>query len=249
MFRLEKCSVLYYNVIWREVYTEGVVFKAMATWIVHLRIADIFIKSNTVPNEFKREFILGSISPDCGYGKKDSCGEFMPPPEVTHWAPGGIKVHCEYKKFFSEYLMRKERNSDYYFYLGYYVHLITDIIWSATIYLPTQTEYADEYKKDPEFLKIIKKDWYDLDFKFLFSNPEFEPYKILKNNSTVKDYLPYYEPHQLTVQTKFIADYYSAMPEHDIDREYTYLDEHKMSSFIECATEIIDIDLKRKQLI
>ncbi len=222
----------------------------MATWIVHLRIADTCIKNNIVPDRFKREFILGSVSPDCGYGKKDSYGEFMPPPEITHWAPGGIKVHCEYKKFFTQYLRNRERNGDYYFYLGYYIHLITDIMWSATMYLPTKTEYADEYEKDPEFLKVIKKDWYDLDFKFIRSNPDFEPYRILKNNKEVKDYLPYYKNGQLSVQTKFIADYYStAVPDYNLDREYTYLDEQTMDAFIECAGKIIDMDLKRKQII
>ena len=48
----------------------------MATWIVHLRIADEFIKRNIVPDAYKCEFICGSLAPDCGYGKKDSNGEF-----------------------------------------------------------------------------------------------------------------------------------------------------------------------------
>lgn len=221
----------------------------MATWIVHLRIADICIKNNIIPSDFKREFILGSVSPDCGYGKKDSFGEFTPPPEITHWAPGGIKVHCEYKKFFTEYLKYREHTSDYYFYLGYYVHLITDIMWSAMMYLPTHIKYAVQYEKDPEFLKTIKKDWYDLDFKFLKSNPNFEPYLILKNNSFVKDYFPYYEPGQLTVQTKYIADYYNSADEHDTEREYTYLNEQDMTAFIRNAVELINMDLTKKQLI
>ena len=190
----------------------------MATWIVHLRVCDKYIKRGLIPDEYKEVFVLGSVAPDCGYGAKDSYGDFVPPPEVTHWAPGGIKLYCEYWKFLDAYLKDRERNSDYYFYLGYYIHLITDIMWSTMMYLPTTITYAEEYEKNPDYLKVIKVDWYDLDFKFLRDNPDFEPYRILKENKGCKDYLPYYEPGQLTKQIKFIADYYSSADGHVLDR-------------------------------
>lgn len=247
IFRLEKFSVLYYNIFTENFIERGGI--PLATWIVHLRIADVLIKNNIIPARFKREFILGSVAPDCGYGKKDSLGDFSPPPEITHWAPGGVKIHCRYNSFLNEYLKGDKSCADYYFYLGYYIHLITDVIWSATMYLPTKIKYAAEYEANPDFLKTIKKDWYDLDFKFLSENPDFEPYQILKSNTSVDDYLPYYEENQLTVQTKFIADYYSSSEEHAFLREYTYLTENDMTNFINSSIEIISMDIKRKQLI
>lgn len=221
----------------------------MATWIVHLRIADRYIKRGMIPNAYKREFIIGSVAPDCGYGEKDSDGDFTPPPEITHWAPGGVKLYCEYRKFLNEYLKDRPHNGDYYFYLGYYVHLISDIIWSSIMYIPTKVKYADEYEKDSDFLKVIKRDWYDLDFKFLRDNPDFEPIAVLDDNKPVKDYLPYYEPGQLTVQIKFIADYYRNSDGRSLDRKYPYLDEKTMNNFIACAVELIDFDLDRKKLL
>lgn len=221
----------------------------MATWIVHLRIADEYLKRNLIPKEFVDEFILGSVAPDCGYGVKDSYGQFDPPPEVTHWAPGGLKLYCEYWKFLDAYLRDRERGGDYYFYLGYYIHLITDIMWSTMMYLPTKIDYADEYEQNPDFLKVIKRDWYDLDFKFLRDNPNFEPYRILANCNGCKDYLPYYEPGQLTIQTKYIADYYKNPGQRELDRDYPYLDEVTMQKFILCAAELIDFDLERKKLL
>ena len=221
----------------------------MATWIVHLRVSNEYIKRNLIPAEYLREFVLGSVAPDCGYGKKDSAGEFMPPPEITHWAPGGIKLYCEYWKFLDAYLKGRKHDSDYYFYLGYYIHLITDIMWSAMMYLPTTITYAEEYKANPDFLKVIKIDWYDLDFKFLRDNPNFEPYRILENTTFCKDYLPYYEPGQLTTQIRFIADYYRHSEGHTLDRDYPYLDEITMNRFIECASELVDFDLDRKHLL
>ncbi|MDD6763385.1 MAG: zinc dependent phospholipase C family protein [Clostridiales bacterium] len=219
----------------------------MATWIVHLRIADEYLRRGLIPCE--RDFILGSVAPDCGYGVKDSYGDFMPPPEITHWAPGGVKLYCEYWKFMDEYLTGKKDSIDYWFYLGYYVHLTTDIMWSTMMYLPTKITYADQYEKNPDFLRIIKKDWYDLDFKFLRDHPDFRPYSIIKNAGEVKDYLPYYEPGQLTAQIRFIGDYYSDPKDRILDREYPYLSEKNMNKFIECAAKLIDFDLNKKHLL
>ena len=216
----------------------------MATWITHLRIADEYLKRGLIP--YPKEFSLGSVAPDCGYGEKDSYGDFSPPPEVTHWAPGGIKLYCEYWKFASTNLSGKERNHDYCFYLGYYVHLITDIMWSMMVYLPSTIKYEKEFKKDPDFLKTIKLDWYDLDYKFLRDDPSFIPYKYIRDAGTVKDYLPYYEPGQLTTQIRFIYDYYSDPSGRVLDREYKYLDEKTIAGFIKCAVELIDFDLKKK---
>lgn len=219
----------------------------MATWIVHLRIADKLIEKYDISH--KEEFIVGSVSPDCGYGVKDSYGEFTPPPEVTHWAPNGVKKHCRCKDFSDTYLNGKEKNSNYYFYLAYYVHLLTDIMWSSMIYLPTRIKYADEYEKNPQYLKIIKQDWYDLDFRFLAKSPDFDTYEILKKCRTVKDYLPYYEENQLSAQVSFIADFYADYNSRNTDREYPFLNEDDVNEFIDSAIEIIEYDLKRKKLI
>lgn len=219
----------------------------MATWVAHLRIADEYLKRELIP--YPTEFILGSVAPDCGYGEKDSYGDFNPPPEITHWAPGGLKIYCEYWKFANEFLKNRPRDKDYYFYLGYYIHLLTDILWSTMMYLPTKIKYAKEYENDPEFLRTIKIDWYDLDFKFLRDNPGFIPYKLLRDNDSVKDYLPYYEPGQLTVQTKYIADYYADSSDRILDREYPFLSEENMLLFIRLAADLIDFDLRKKDLL
>ena len=211
----------------------------LATWIVHLRIADAFIKNGLVPDIYKTEFILGSLSPDCGYGEKDSFGEFTPPPEVTHWAPDGIKTFCDYGKFYDTYLRDRTKDADYYFYFGYYIHLLTDILWSSSIYLPSKIKYNTEYENDPEYLNVIKKDWYDLDFKFLKDNPHFELYQILCRTKSVKDYLPYYENGQLTAQIKFIADFYKDFKDTNPDREYKFLKPSEVDAFISIAVELI----------
>lgn len=214
----------------------------MATWIVHLRIADIFIKENLIPQEYKTEFVCGSLAPDCGYGAKDSFGDFTPPPTVTHWTPSGCKIFCEYDRFFDTYLKDKEKKSDYYFYLGYYAHLITDVLWSTSIYMPTRFRYAQEYKDDPLYLNTIKKDWYGLDFDYLANTPDFEPYKLLCSAKQVSDYLPYYESGQLTKQLKFIADYYKNT-EKDNSHTYKFLTQKEVDEFIKTAASLIKVKI------
>ena len=88
----------------------------MATWGVHLRVARLFLEE--IDKKHHREFVIGSVAPDCGYGVKDSFGEFTPPPTITHWSPSGMKRDCRYKDFFNTNLTG-ERNDDYWFYLGY----------------------------------------------------------------------------------------------------------------------------------
>ena len=122
-------------------------------------------------------------------------------------------------------------------------------MWSSMIYLPTKIKYADEYKKNPHYLKTIKQDWYDLDFRFLSKTPDFSAYKILKECREVKDYLPYYEENQLSSQVRYISDFYSDCSSRNIERDYSFLTEDDVNEFINSALEIIGYDLKRKNLI
>ena len=211
----------------------------MATWIAHLRIADLIMQQKLIPKEFEREFVYGSLAPDCGYGEKDSFDDFSPPPTITHWCPDGCKIFCEYSKFYDTYLKHTDKNADYYFYLGYYVHLITDILWSTSIFIPTRIKYAKEYEANPKFINEIKKDWYALDFDFIQNTPDFQAYKLLQGVDTVKDYLPYYEHNQLAKQIKCIADYYASGFKQPHNHTYLYLTETEMSEFIKIAVDLI----------
>ncbi len=221
----------------------------MATWVTHWRIADYFLKRYDFLHEY--EFSAGSVAPDCGYGKKDSYGDFTPPPSVTHWTSTGNKRNCRYKQFCGEYLKNRKRDSAYSFYLGYYVHLLTDIIWSGMVYMPTHKKYAKQYRENPEFLRVIKHDWNDLDYKYLSENPNLKPYRLVEEHKgEVNDYLPYYEHNQLTNQIRYNADYYkNEIPCRDINREYKYMTEKELSETIWLISEIINSDLIKKELV
>lgn len=217
----------------------------MATWVVHFRIADYFLN---ILNVSETEFVCGNVAPDCGYGEKDSMGEFNPPPSVTHWSPNGRKRDCRYMDFFEKYLKDKDiTEKSYSFYLGYYIHLLTDIMWSERIYIPTMEKYAKDKNTETEILKAAKLDWNDIDFEFLDENPEYKVYEILKKTDKIEDYLPYYEQNQLTVQIKFIADYYKS--DRNFRREHKYLTRAEVDAFVKAACEAIEKDITSKNLI
>lgn len=217
----------------------------MATWGVHLRVARMFF--DKIDEKHHREFVIGSVAPDCGYGEKDSFGNFTPPPTVTHWSPSGMKADCQYKDFYKEYLTG-ERNDDYWFYLGYYVHLLTDIMWSVTMYMPTRIKYEKEYAENPEFLKIIKRDWNDIDVGYLRKLQCHPAFDIIANAGEIKDYLTYYEKGQLTKQVKFIGDYYENYTG-ETDREFKYTTADEINNFVECVYKLLKMILEKEELI
>ncbi len=221
----------------------------MATWVVHFRVGEYFL--NRIPGLDKRQFALGNVAPDCGYGEKDSIGGFTPPPRVTHWSDTDSKLNINAERFYKAYLEGGTPKDDgRSFYLGYYVHLATDIRWTIEKYLPTTVKYAAEYKKDPEYLKVIKADWYDLDFKYLRDHPPLEIYSLLDGTVSVRDYFDYYEPGQLTKQLRFIADFYKKdIPADRLDREYTFMTEQEMDDFVTKTCHEIEKILRIKKII
>lgn len=220
----------------------------MGTWIVHLRIADYFI--NTIDGLDLCKFSAGSVAPDCGWGKKDSFGEFTPPPSVTHWTNTGKKINCRYKDFYDSYLAGCADNQSFSFYLGYYIHLLTDVLWSSQVYYPEHLKFIHQFNSESEFISAIKKDWNDLDLLFLKANPDFLPLELLKEKHTVPQYLPYYEPDQLTIQCAHIADFYCAEKINSAKpRKFLYLTEHSQNEIIENMTGVIETDLAKKGIL
>ncbi len=221
----------------------------MATWIVHCRVGDYFL--DRVAGLDKRLFSIGNVSPDCGRGKKDSLGEFTPPPRVTHWSDRDGKSHINAERFYKAYLAGHTiAEPDYSFYLGYYVHLATDIRWTWDIMLPSKAKYSREFERDPAFIRVLKHDWYDLDYKFLRDCGTPRTYEYISAAGEIHDYLDYYESGQLSEQVKYIADFYgSTKPYGDLDREYVYLTEKRMNRFVAKAQTEIEKILKYKNIL
>ena len=201
----------------------------MATWIVHLRIAERFLDRMT--QKAGDDFLIGSVAPDCGWGKKDSFSGFEPPAEITHWTKSGKKNEINAVEFLQKYVNKDEMWDEGAFYTGYLVHLLTDIYWGQNICNPTRVKYKAEYEENPEFLLEIKKDWNALDFEYLKDNPDFRTFERFCEIEDINDFLPYYEKGQLKTQCEYIKEYYKTVKEYEMPG--IYLSKERQSELVD----------------
>jgi len=218
----------------------------MATWIAHLRIAQRLLPFLSGTDE--TALFIGSIGPDCGVPENDG-REFSPPVSVTHWTKTGHRRDSDSEAFFSAYLSKKKDAVSNSFYLGYYLHLISDIIWTEAIALPNAEEYQMYFDADDGFINEVKRDWYDQDRIFLKENPDFYPMLLLASIKCFPNtYLSYYPSDAFEKKLRTIKEFYGIGYD-KIDREYRYLTERDMDSFVDKATDLLLKHIKKKGLL
>lgn len=213
----------------------------MATWIAHLRVAENLINRGL---NFKVEpFTVGNIGPDAGVPNEDY-SEFTPSPNITHWKEDKVIKPENFREKYLDKVMNKVSTDKYAFYLGYYVHLLTDVKWTEFFqYKKEDSLHREGFERDKDFIWVIKKDWYGLDFLYLDKNPESIFFTCFKNVIDVPDYLDYYPKGAFTKKVKYISDYYLGENE-ETKENFIYLTEKEMDKFIEEASDSIYNRLK-----
>jgi len=208
----------------------------MATWIAHMRIAEHFMKKDARLNN--EQFLVGNIGPDCGVPNED-WSAFTPDTAITHWKINNGK-DIDAEDFRQRYLQTKD--SRFPFYLGYYIHLLTDIEWAKRIYQKKRLApaWAGGLDKDPNFIWEIKKDWYGQDHLFLQRNPDFVFYTMFaKIDEFPNVYFDFYPPDAFIRQIKYITEFYTNAKE-DPDRAFPYLSRDEMDGFVSGTIEILN---------
>ena len=212
----------------------------MATWMAHLRIADRLL--DIFDGIEKTEFIMGNIAPDSGV----PCGERYVPDKITSHFQNkdkdgepifGWSIFAD--KYLSAEKIKTYNKKQFFFYLGYYTHLLADEKWKIIIF-PLKGKDSENYKKDKNAtVSKWKKDWYDLDRLFIRDNPDFRAFEIYKNAGEFKNtYLDFFSETAFDERRTFIVDFYSHFPD-DLDREYVWLTEEAMKEYIDTAVNYI----------
>ena len=118
---------------------------------------------------------------------------------------------------------------------------MTDVLWSNKIVLPSFEKYPEKVSRDKTaFIWELKKDWYDLDFKYLRDHPQFRSFQIYTSTAGFRNlYMEEFSETAFDDRREYITGFYLA-GRTGIDREYFYLTEQQMDSFVlECTEEIM----------
>lgn len=183
----------------------------------------------------RKEFIVGNIGPDCGMPTEKG---FHPPKEITHFMVDK-KINAD--RFFEKYLSNREidfleeRDS---FYLGYYAHLITDEEWIRFNKGKKKQPIYQAILGKPEYTRVIKTDWYVLDFVFLKANQEHIFWHTFQYIDEFPDYLDFFEEGQVSKQVNRITDFYLNNSISD-DHEFKYLTMEEVDKFVADTTILL----------
>lgn len=208
---------------------------------MHFRIADEILKHlNNIDREY---FIIGSIAPDCGIRQKE--GGYDPPTEVTHLTKMWNKSDCDYNYIFENFIKNEKDFRKRSFFAGYYTHLLTDCLFSRHVSIPIENKFG-LYREHPGLSKLVKKEWYDADYKFFTENvsPAFEDFKKYKPFS--EDYPCIYKHGEIAIQMKNIVEFYKDKKPENV--EFFYTDRQEFEYFVEKASKII-LDEMHKNLM
>lgn len=207
----------------------------MATWIVHMRIANYFMKKyNILDNS---QFLVGNIAPDCGVPSED-WSYYTPSKTITHWErEDGSMDAADFK----EQYIKEKTDSKYPFYLGYYFHLLTDIEWMKLYERKKQEPvFIQAAMQDQGIVGKVKRDWYGQDSLYLQTHPEFIFFTMFSKIDTFENiYFEFYPQNAFIRQIKHITEFYLSAEE-DPDREFPFLKTSEMDQFVEQTITLIE---------
>ena len=204
----------------------------MATWMIHLRIADKLL--DAIPDLSPIEFIMGNMAPDSGIPNED-WSAFSPSTALSHYRQDKgtgkkvIDIHRYVEEFFTPELQKSYNEQQYSFYLGYYTHLLTDMLWSDLVAWPLRQKYPNATWDE------IKEDWYDQDFRYIQTHPGFRAFRAyLGSVGFVNRYMDFFDPDAFDNRREYITSFYLQKKE-NLNREYRYLTEESANQFVDDA--------------
>jgi zinc dependent phospholipase C len=222
----------------------------VGTWIAHLRIAENLL--HHFPDLDEVTFAFGNLSPDSGIPNADWT-EFNPPKEVTHFLQKGEGEDAIHDLvFYEQYLSNIQPEKDirrYSFRLGYFFHLICDILWAKRIWQATKVIHKSALEQNrSEAVENIKRDWYGLDQLHVRAHRNSLFWRVIVPSQNPPSYLPFIKNEALHHQYDYIRRYYS-QPESDwfSTLPFRYLNGKTMSRMIDDSVEAVLLIQKKLQ--
>ena len=205
----------------------------MATWIVHLRIAENLL--DLIPNLDAGQFAIGNTAPDSGI-PDENWENFDPPANVTHFLSlqkewiGSADLDF-YRKYLADINPEKEIGR-FSFRFGYFCHLLTDNLWREKIYRPTKARFNEEFLSNPNFNSDVKRDWYGLDLAYVRNNPECLFWQVFLDSQPTSCDLNFLPMSAVNQQLNYIKNFYK--------RDDDKINDHYRPSDIYLTQEDVD---------
>ena len=194
----------------------------MATWMSHFRVAQAVLDI-LGEDAFDIEcFAVGNIAPDCGVPNPDG-KTYTPDKNVSHY---GHSHNRDYKSFREKYLKDFASERHRSFYIGYYVHLIADEVWSNTLLYPKIDAFASQYESQNAFVWRMKSDWRKRDDEYILNDPDLKIYKAFCNIKSFDNcFLDFFPKNAFEIQLERVRALYSTPYESDYSIDYLSKDE------------------------
>ena len=209
----------------------------MASWMVHLRIADALLAHWEGIDE--TAFVMGNLAPDSGVPNADWTA-FYPPYHETHFQTqtdrgNVIDIPQFCSRYFHEEAIGRYSAAEYAFFLGYYVHLLTDVRWSKMTKATLLAHFPQEYAQDKEqLIRTAKEDWYDLDFLYLEQHPDFRAFTVFENAVGFENrFLDLFSSDAFDNRRQYICGFYHSQEHGPLHRQYRYLTPEQASDFVQ----------------
>ncbi|WP_226672358.1 zinc dependent phospholipase C family protein [Rossellomorea aquimaris] len=211
----------------------------MATWMVHFRIAENLLNRGLQVAE--KEFVVGNIGPDCGLPDPET-GIFYPDKITTHFKDDG-SINPDL--FLEKYIHEDDDFTDprASFYLGYYLHLVTDVEWSRMHREKKKEPVYQTILGTPEYTRKVKGDWYGADFVYLQENTDTIFHRVFQHIGSFPDYLDIFPENQITRQIKRMSEFYysdSYAFALEPDYRFDYLTPDEVTRFVDETTEKLE---------
>ena len=223
----------------------------MASWMVHLRVADKLFEQ--IENLDELAFIMGNIAPDSGVPNEDWT-VFQPPKDVSHFSEKSQNKNINIEKFISQYfndhLIKKYNKKEFSFFLGYYTHLLTDIEWANNVYEPLLQAYPKEAAEDKyKLVWTAKGDWYDLDFLYLEQHPDFHAFSIYEKSVNYENvFMDIFSKDAFENRRQYITELYHSDNHGDLHRDYKYFRPEQAEDFVKRTVEKLAPIIREKAL-
>lgn len=211
----------------------------MATWIVHLRVAEKVLK--TLTNIDETAYYVGTLAPDSG--RMADAFTYIPPKDVSHWKREGVSFEqrvIDNTEFYKKYGENEPDVNKKSLYIGYYVHILLDTIYVREVIRPFIEHNGRPFWRAN--IDRIRAGWYELDFRFVNKNKNFHPLEIIKAVTEFpNDYFDYFAPDDIIDRVRYAAALYGDCKTDD-SVEFLTISPEGMEEFIEkTAEEIIGI--------